>query len=113
MDADGFVADLHRKPEMLGRLADVLAEGNPWASVVPEGIERVVLIGMGSSAYAGGVVAARMRARGLVAVSEVAATTLMPDWGRQPWWWPPPLPVDRWKRLTPLIVCPPASPLSR
>ncbi len=81
MDADGFVADLHRKPEMLGRLADVLAEGNPWASVVPEGIERVVLIGMGSSAYAGGVAAARMRARGLVAVSEVAATALMPDWG--------------------------------
>lgn len=81
MDADGFVADLHRKPETLGGLADALAEGNPWASVVPAGIERVVLIGMGSSAYAGGVAAARMRARGLVAVSELAATALIPDWG--------------------------------
>lgn len=81
MDADGFVADLRRKPEMLGRLADVLTQGNPWESVVPADTERVVLIGMGSSAYAGGVAAARMRGRGLVAVSEVAATTLIPEWG--------------------------------
>ena len=68
MKPDGFVADLRRKPEVLGRLAATLAAGNPWAGVVPPGIERVVLLGMGSSAYAGGVAAARMRARGLVAV---------------------------------------------
>ena len=37
--------------------------------------------GMGSSAYAGGVAAARMRARGLVASSELASSRLLPDWG--------------------------------
>jgi glucosamine 6-phosphate synthetase-like amidotransferase/phosphosugar isomerase protein len=36
---------------------------------------------MGSSAYAGGVAAARMRARGLVAASELASSSLLPDWG--------------------------------
>ena len=41
---------------------------------------RVVLLGMGSSAYAGGVAAARMRARGLVASSELASSQLLPDW---------------------------------
>ncbi|HEY5843291.1 MAG TPA: iron dicitrate transport regulator FecR, partial [Mycobacterium sp.] len=81
MKPDGFVADLRRKPEVLGRLAATLAAGNPWAGVVPPGIERVVLLGMGSSAYAGGVAAARIRARGLVAVSELASTRLLPDWG--------------------------------
>ena len=78
---DGFAADLHRKPEVLDRLAAVLADGNPWATVVPPGIERVVLLGMGSSAYAGGVAAARMRARGLVASSELASSQLLPGWG--------------------------------
>ncbi|AQT78202.1 iron dicitrate transport regulator FecR [Mycolicibacterium litorale] len=81
MDPDGFAADLARKPDVLGRLAERLAAGNPWADVVPAGTSRVVLLGMGSSAYAGGVAAARMRARGLVAVSELASTRLLPDWG--------------------------------
>jgi fructoselysine-6-P-deglycase FrlB-like protein len=78
---DGFAADLYRKPEVLGRLAVILAEGNPWADVVPPDTERVVLLGMGSSAYAGGVAAARMRARGLVASSELASSQMLPDWG--------------------------------
>jgi glucosamine 6-phosphate synthetase-like amidotransferase/phosphosugar isomerase protein len=78
---DGFAADLHRKPEVLDRLATTLAAGNPWADVVPPDVERVVLVGMGSSAYAGGVAAARMRARGLVVTSELASSRLLPDWG--------------------------------
>jgi fructoselysine-6-P-deglycase FrlB-like protein len=78
---DGFAADLHRKPEVLGRLAATLSAGNPWADVVPRDVERVVLLGMGSSAYAGGVAAARMRARGLVVTSELASSRLLPDWG--------------------------------
>jgi fructoselysine-6-P-deglycase FrlB-like protein len=78
---DGFTADLHRKPEVLDRLATTLAAGNPWADVVPRDVERVVLLGMGSSAYAGGVAAARMRARGLVVTSELASSRLLPDWG--------------------------------
>jgi glucosamine 6-phosphate synthetase-like amidotransferase/phosphosugar isomerase protein len=78
---DGFVADLKRKPEVLRRLAATLADGNPWAPAVPPEIERVVLLGMGSSAYAAGVAAARMRARGVVASSELASSKLLPDWG--------------------------------
>ena len=67
MNPDGFAADLARKPDVLGRLADTLRVGNPWAAVVAPDIGRVVLLGMGSSAYAGSVAAARMRARGVVA----------------------------------------------
>ena len=59
---DGFAADLYRKPEVLQRLAESLARTEPMGEVVPPDIERVVLLGMGSSAYAGGVAAARMRA---------------------------------------------------
>ena len=81
MKPDGFAADLHRKPEVLQRLATTLAAGNPWADAVSPDVERVVLLGMGSSAYAGGVAAARMRARGLVATSELASSRLLPDWG--------------------------------
>lgn len=81
MKPDGFAADLYRKPEVLGRLAAMLESGNPWAQVIPRDVERVVLIGMGSSAYAGGVVAARMRAAGLVAASELASSQLLPAWG--------------------------------
>jgi fructoselysine-6-P-deglycase FrlB-like protein len=81
VNPDGFVADLHRKPEVLQALAHRLATGNPWAEVVPPGVERVVLLGMGSSAYAGGVAAARMRARGVVASSELASSRLLPRWG--------------------------------
>ena len=81
MKPDGFLADLLRKPEVLSRLAAVLADGNPWEAVVPKGTERIVLLGMGSSAYAGGVAAARLRARGVVATSELASSSLLPDWG--------------------------------
>jgi len=78
---DGFLADVLRKPDVLSRLAATLAEGNPWETVVPKGTERVVLLGMGSSAYAGGVAAARLRARGVIATSELASSTLIPAWG--------------------------------
>ncbi len=80
MKPDGFAADLYRKPEVLQRLATSLADENPWAQVVPADVERVVLIGMGSSAYAGGVAAARTRARGLIVSSELASSTLLPSW---------------------------------
>jgi fructoselysine-6-P-deglycase FrlB-like protein len=78
---DGFAADLYRKPEVLQRLAAILSAGNPWRDAVPRSIDRVVLLGMGSSAYAGGVAAARMRARGVVASSELASSQLIPNWG--------------------------------
>jgi glucosamine 6-phosphate synthetase-like amidotransferase/phosphosugar isomerase protein len=79
--SDGFLADLHRKPDVLARLATQLSTGNPWAQVVPPQTDRVVLLGMGSSAYAGGVAAARMRAAGIIATSELASSRLLPRWG--------------------------------
>ena len=81
MKPDGFAADLNRKPAVLQRLSTHLTAGNPWAEVLPANTGRVVLLGMGSSAYAGGVAAARMRARGLVVSSELASSRLLPDWG--------------------------------
>ncbi|MEU0497695.1 SIS domain-containing protein [Mycobacterium sp. NPDC006124] len=81
MKPDGFAADLRRKPEVLEHLATTVAARNPWAEVVPADVQRVVLLGMGSSAYAGGVAAARMRAKGLTVTAELASSTLLPDWG--------------------------------
>lgn len=81
MHPDGFAADLARKPDVLSRLADSLSKVNPWAAVVPPGTERVLLLGMGSSAYAGAVAASRMRARGFVAAAELASSPLLPAWG--------------------------------
>lgn len=81
MKSDGFLADLYRKPETLTRLSTILTDGNPWEAALSAGTERIVLLGMGSSAYAGGVAAARMRARGLVVASELSSSPLLPDWG--------------------------------
>ena len=46
MNPDGFAADLARKPDVLGRLADTLDGENPWAAVLPDGVQRVVLLGI-------------------------------------------------------------------
>ncbi|CAN3131612.1 SIS domain-containing protein [Mycobacterium sp. smrl_JER01] len=81
MNPDAFAADLTRKPEVLARLADILAQHNPWSDVVTPAVSRVVFIGMGSSAYAAGVAAARLRSRGICAVSEIASSQLLPVWG--------------------------------
>lgn len=80
MSPEGFLADLHRKPEVLAALADRLRAEDPWAPTGPAP-ERVVLLGMGSSAYAASVAAARLRARGVVAVAELASSDLVPSWG--------------------------------
>lgn len=80
MKPDLFLADLHRKPEVLRALATRLRDEDPWAFLATPP-ERIVLLGMGSSAYAGGVAAARLRLRGLVAVSELASSDLLPAWG--------------------------------
>ncbi len=74
-----FLADLERKPAALTHLRDVL-DASPWAAL-PLRPERVVLLGMGSSTYAAGVAAARMRSRGLAAVAELASSDLLPCWG--------------------------------
>lgn len=71
MGPEAFLADLEAKPHALRRLADRLADDDPWAPVSAAG--RVVLIGMGSSRYAAGVAATRMRAAGIDAVAEYAS----------------------------------------
>lgn len=81
MKPDGFATDLARKPDVLTNLAGTLAQGNPWAHIIPADVDRIVFLGMGSSAYAGGVAAARLRARGICAVSEIASSELLPQWG--------------------------------
>ena len=80
MSPQGFLEDLHRKPELLVEAARRLTAEDPWAFLDPLP-GRVVLLGMGSSAYAASVVAARLRARGVLAVAEVASSDLLPDWG--------------------------------
>ena len=71
MDAAEFLADLERKPETLAALADVLVETRPFAAVL-EDIDEILFVGMGSSAYAAGVAAARLRSRGFDATAELA-----------------------------------------
>lgn len=77
MDPTGFLGDLECKPEALGALADALESG-AWPPDPPVEAAGVVLLGMGSSAYAAGIAAARMRASGVVAVSELASSDLLP-----------------------------------
>jgi fructoselysine-6-P-deglycase FrlB-like protein len=67
-----FLADLEAKPEALSRLASTLEAGDPWREI-PATVERVVLIGMGSSRYAAQVAARQLRAAGIDAVAEYAS----------------------------------------
>ena len=80
MKPQGFLDDLHRKPDVLAALGTRLQAGNPW-SILPFRPERIVFLGMGSSTYAAGVAAARLRSRGLVAVAELASSDRLPAWG--------------------------------
>lgn len=75
MSAIDLLADLAAKPASLERLATHLAAPGVL-DAIPARPERVVLIGMGSSRYAAGVTAARLRAAGLDAASEIASAEL-------------------------------------
>jgi glucosamine--fructose-6-phosphate aminotransferase (isomerizing) len=77
MDAALFLADLMEKPHRARELATSLRAGDPWAVLGPVG-GPVVLLGMGSSHYANQVAAARLRAAGVPAVAELAASDLLP-----------------------------------
>jgi len=76
VDAEKFLVDLERKPEVVRRLADVIGTGDGLADV--PGADRVLMMGMGSSTYAAGVAAARLRSAGVDAVAEVASSDLLP-----------------------------------
>jgi fructoselysine-6-P-deglycase FrlB-like protein len=74
VDAERFVTDLEAKPEALGRLADLLDAGDPFDGL-PDAYDRIVFLGMGSSRYAAGVAAQRLRAAGVDAVAEYASAS--------------------------------------
>jgi fructoselysine-6-P-deglycase FrlB-like protein len=76
-----FRRDLECKPEVLAALADELRREDPWAGSGISRESRIVLLGMGSSHYANGVAAARLRARGVSAVAELASSDLLPPAG--------------------------------
>ena len=81
MDAALFADDIARKPEVLGNLAERLDRSDPWSSLprlLPDGIHRVVLVGMGSSRYAADVAASRLRAAGIAASAEYASNSVLP-----------------------------------
>ena len=76
MDAAGFLRRRRRHAGLVRALADALAAGRAGRVAEPllTGVDAVLLLGMGSSAYAAGVVAARLRARGVRAVAELASS---------------------------------------
>ncbi len=78
MDASLFVADLEEKPQRLADLAAALRAGDHWGVSSGDADRSWLLLGMGSSAYAAQVAAARLRSRGMRAVAELAATDLLP-----------------------------------
>jgi glucosamine--fructose-6-phosphate aminotransferase (isomerizing) len=77
LDVTGFLADLEAKPDALRRLAEIVRSDDPWRGL-PSPLDRVVLLGMGSSHYAGSVAAARLRHRGIAAVADLASSDLLP-----------------------------------
>jgi fructoselysine-6-P-deglycase FrlB-like protein len=72
MNALEFLADLEAKPMWLDLLADRFAAGNPFAGV-PRDVDRVLLLGMGSSGYAAAVAARDLRVAGIAAAAEPAS----------------------------------------
>jgi glucosamine--fructose-6-phosphate aminotransferase (isomerizing) len=76
-----FAADLASKADHLNELAALLAV-NPWTGVLDSvGYERgrrIIFVGMGSSHYAASVAAARLRAKGVICVAEIASSDLLP-----------------------------------
>jgi glucosamine 6-phosphate synthetase-like amidotransferase/phosphosugar isomerase protein len=64
-----FLADLETKPRWLDLLADRFALGNPWVDV-PQDVDRVLLLGMGSSGYAAADAARDFRSADLDAAFE-------------------------------------------
>ena len=77
MDPALFAADIERRPGALQDLQRVLVTDDPWADL-PDDIEQVLFVGMGSSAFAASVAAARLRAHGVEAVAELASSELLP-----------------------------------
>ncbi len=79
MEPTRFFDDLTLIPEKLGHLADQLELGLPGLEqVVLPAAGRVLILGMGSSAYAADVIARDARATGLNVVVELASSRTLP-----------------------------------
>jgi glutamine---fructose-6-phosphate transaminase (isomerizing) len=81
MDPTRFLDDLEAKPQALTALAGSLGDVDPWGEAIASAaqpVERVLFLGMGSSTFAAGVAAARLRASGQYAVAELASSALLP-----------------------------------
>ncbi|MET7332894.1 SIS domain-containing protein [Nonomuraea sp. NPDC005650] len=72
MNSELYLSDLEAKPAALRGLAAALREENPFAAL-PQGLTRVLLLGMGSSRYAAGVAALRLRGAGVDAYADYAS----------------------------------------
>lgn len=69
MNPLAYLADLQTKPHWLDLLAERFALGNPWAGV-PSDVDRVLLLGMGSSGFAAEDAARDLRIAGFDAAFE-------------------------------------------
>jgi fructoselysine-6-P-deglycase FrlB-like protein len=78
MEPAGFLADVERAPATLRELAGSLEHGDVPIAAAPIALRHVLFVGMGSSMYAAGVVAAMLRAAGVHAVAELASSDLLP-----------------------------------
>ena len=72
MNPLSFLADLETKPQWLDLLAERLDQRNPFGAI-PRSVDRVLILGMGSSWYAAAVAARDLRVAGLAAVAEPAS----------------------------------------
>ena len=72
MELELFLADVERKPATLAELADRCAGGLDWG-VELASVERVVLLGMGSSRYAAEFCARSLRAQGIPAWADYSS----------------------------------------
>lgn len=78
MDPGGFLADVEQVPQTLRALADALDNDDLPLGAINREWRQVLLLGMGSSTYAAGVVAARLRAAGVATVADLASNELLP-----------------------------------
>lgn len=79
MDTTRFLEDLIEIPEFLRALAQELDAGIDDLELLPlEGIERILILGMGSSFSAADVIAREARAQGLAVNAELASASLLP-----------------------------------
>ncbi|SEG55568.1 Fructoselysine-6-P-deglycase FrlB with duplicated sugar isomerase (SIS) domain [Nonomuraea solani] len=74
MNSELYLSDLEAKPQALTDLAEALRAEDPF-DPLPGDIDRVLFLGMGSSRYAAGVAALRLRAAGVNAHAEYASAT--------------------------------------